>query len=76
MEEKVREILAELSGVPISQIQDDTRLAGDLGMSSFDLADTVVSVEEAYGVKIPDERFHELETVADIVRVIREENAL
>ena len=45
-------------------------------MSSFDLADTVVSVEEAYGVKIPDERFHELETVADIVRVIREENAL
>jgi Acyl carrier protein len=76
MEEKIREILAELSGVPISQIQDDTRLAGDLGMSSFDLADTVVSVEEAYGVKIPDERFQELETVADIVRVIREENTL
>ena len=45
-------------------------------MSSFDLADTVVSVEEAYGVKIPDERFRELETVADIIRVIREENAL
>ena len=28
------------------------------------------------GVKIPDERFGELETVADILRVIREENAL
>ena len=76
MEEKIREILSEVSGVPIAELQDDTRLAGDLGMSSFDLADTVVSVEEAYGVKIPDERFHELETVADIVRVIREENAL
>jgi acyl carrier protein len=76
MEEKVREILAELSGVPISQIQDDTRLAGDLGMSSFDLADAVVSVEEVYGVRIPDERFRELQTVADIARVIREENAL
>ena len=76
MEEKVREILAELSGVPISQIQDDTRLAGELGMSSFDLADAVVSVEEVYGVRIPDERFRELQTVADIARVIREENAL
>lgn len=76
MEEKIREILAELSGVPISQIQDDTRLAGDLGMSSFDLADAVVSVEEVYGVRIPDERFRELQTVADIARVIREENAL
>lgn len=76
MEEKIREILSEVSGVPIAELRDDTRLVGDLGMSSFDLADTVVSVEEAYGVKIPDERFQELETVADIVRVIREENTL
>ena len=74
MEEKIREILSEVSGVPVSELREDTRLVGDLGMSSFDLADTVVSVEEAYGVKIPDGRFHELETVADIVRVIREEN--
>ena len=45
-------------------------------MSSFDLADTVISVEEAYSVKIPDKRFSELETVADILRIIREENTL
>ena len=76
MEEKVREILSEVSGVPLSELRDDTRLVGDLGMSSFDLADTVVSVEEAYGIRIPDERFRELQTVADIVRIIREENAL
>lgn len=76
MEEKIREILSGVSGVPLSEVREDTRLVGDLGMSSFDLADTVVSVEEIYGVKIPDERFHELETVADIARVIREENAL
>ena len=76
MEEKIREILSEVSGVPAAELCDDTRLVGDLGMSSFDLADTVVSVEEVYGVKIPDERFHELETIADIIRVIREENSL
>ena len=76
MEEKIREILSEVSGVPAAELTGETRLAGDLGMSSFDLADTVVSVEETYGVKIPDERFGELETVADILRVIREENAL
>ena len=76
MEEKIKEILSEVSGVPLSALQEDTRLVGDLGMSSFDLADTVVSVEEAYSVKIPDERFGELETVADIVRIIQEENGL
>ena len=76
MEEKIKEILSELSGIPVASLRADTRLVGDLGMSSFDLADTIVTVEELYGVRIPDERFPELETVADIVRVIREENAL
>ncbi|MBO6039924.1 MAG: acyl carrier protein [Oscillospiraceae bacterium] len=76
MEEKIKEILSEVSGVPLEELREDTRLVGDLGMSSFDLADTVVSVEESCGVKIPDERFGEMETVADIVRILREENAL
>ena len=75
MEEKIREILSEVSGVPVSELRAETRLVGDLGMSSFDLADLVVSVEEAYNVRIPDERFHEMETVEDIVRIIREVNA-
>ena len=76
MEDKIKEILSEVSGVPLSELSKETRQVGDLGMSSFDLADAVVSVEEAYDVRIPDERFHEMETVADIVRIIREENAL
>ena len=50
MEEKIKEILSEVSGVPLTELGEDTRLVADLGMSSFDLADTVVSVEEAYGV--------------------------
>ena len=76
MEERIREILHEVSGVPLEELRADTRLTGDLGMSSFDLADMVVSIEELYGVKIPDERFGELETVADIVRVVREVTGL
>ena len=74
MEEKIMQILAEIAGVPWETIGPETRLVGDLGLSSFDLADTVVTVEEAYGIKIPDTRFRELETAADLIRVIREEN--
>lgn len=76
MEEMIREVLSEVSGVPAEDIKDDTRLVGELGMSSFNMADMVVSMEENYGVKIPDSRFTELETVADIARVIKEENEL
>jgi len=73
MEEKIREILSDISGVPASEISKDTQIAGDLGMSSFDLADTVVTVEECYGLHIPDERFSDIETVGDIMRIIEEE---
>lgn len=73
MEEKIIEVLSEVSGVPASEISMDTRVASDLSMSSFDLADTVVTVEETYGIHIPDERFKEIETVGDIVRIIGEE---
>ena len=74
MEEKIKEILSEVTGVDIAKIKDDTRLIAELGMGSFDLADTIVSMEELYGVKVPDDRFLEMETVADIVRIIKEEN--
>ena len=73
MEEKIKGILSEVSGIPVSEIDTDTRVVGDLGMSSFDMADTVVTVEEDYGIHIPDERFKEIETVGDIVRIIQEE---
>ena len=76
MEEKIKEILSEVSGIPVSEISTGTRVAGDLGMSSFDLADTVVTVEETYGIRIPDERFRDLETVGDIVRIIEEEKLI
>ena len=76
MEEKILKIISEVSGVPAAELKVDTRLVGDLGMSSFDLADAIVSMEENYGVKIPDERFREMETVADIIRIISEENVL
>lgn len=73
MEEKIKEILSGITGIPASEINKDTRVTGDLGMTSFDLADAVVTVEETYGLRIPDERFSDLETVGDIMRIIEEE---
>lgn len=69
MEEKIISILAEVAGVPAESIGVDTRLIADLGLSSFDVADAAVMVEQEYGVRIPDERFQEMETVADVLRI-------
>lgn len=70
MKKKIIDILAEVSGVSADEISDNTRLVADLGLSSFDLADIVVSAEDEFGISIPDERFPEIQTVGDVIRVI------
>lgn len=72
MKEKIYAILAEAAGVEASEINEDTRLVADLGLSSFDLADIVVSAEDEFGVSVPDEKFPEIQTVGDVIRVIGE----
>lgn len=66
MNEKILQILAEIAGADAASINENTRLADDLGLTSFDLADVVVSIEDEYGVSIPDEVFQTLHTVGDI----------
>mgnify|MGYP002518974256 FL=1 len=66
MNEKILQILAEVAGVDEGSIDENTRLADDLGLTSFDLADIVVSIEDEYGVSIPDEVFPTLHTVGDV----------
>ena len=72
MEEKVLEILAENAGKSPGELSGKTRLVADLGLSSFDLANIVVQLEEEYDRHIPDERFPELETVDDVLRILEE----
>lgn len=72
MKQKVLEILAENAGIRPEELNAETRLVGDLGLSSFDMANIAVQVEEEFGLHIPDERFPEFETVEDVLRVIEE----
>ena len=66
MNEKILQILAEIAGADAASISENTRLADDLGLTSFDLADVVVSIEDEYGVSIPAEVFPTLHTAGDV----------
>ena len=72
MREKVLALLAESAGVTAEELNDDTRLVADLVLTSFDLSDIVVAAEDEFGIAIPDSRFPEIQTVADVLRVIEE----
>ena len=53
--EKITEILAEQLDADREAMTSDTKIADDLGADSLDLVDLLMSVEDEFGIEIPDE---------------------
>lgn len=68
--EKVKSILAQQFEVSADSISEDTNIVDDLGADSLDVVELIMSVEDDFGVAIPDEDAVELNTVGKIVDYI------
>lgn len=72
MKQKILDILAETAGVEPESLTEETRLVADLGLTSFDLSDIVVALEEAFDIQIPDSMFPDIQTVGDVLATVKE----
>ena len=72
--EQVRKLLAHQFEVDENTITMDTNIADDLGADSLDVVELVMSIEDAYGITIEDEKAAELTTVRQVVDYL-EKNA-
>ena len=68
--EKVKEIIANQLSVKVADIKDETNIAEELGADSLDLVEILMSLEDEFGVSIPDEAIPEIKTIKDIVDFI------
>lgn len=73
MLEKFRDILEEYVEVPRKQITQDTNLLTDLQLSSLDVVDIIVAIEDELGILIPDRKLSEIITVGDVIRLLKDE---
>ena len=72
--ENVRDALAQQFEVDPETITMDTSLIDDLGADSLDVVELVMSIEDAFGITIEDEKAAELTTVRQVVDYL-EKNA-
>lgn len=72
MKERILVILSDAAGTEVDTLSEETRLVSDLGLTSFDLSDIVVEVEEEFNIQIPDSLFPQIQTVGDVLRVATE----
>ena len=68
--EKVKQLIASQLGVSEEKITPDARLIEDLGADSLDTVEMLMTLEDEFGVSIPDEEAVKLKTVASIVELI------
>ena len=70
MEARLKKIVAEQLGVDESKIVPSARFSDDLNDDSLDLVEMIMSLEEEFGVEIPDEDAEKILTVGDAISYI------
>ncbi len=70
MFEKVRAMLAKQLNLPADKIEADSDIIKDLGADSLDVVELLISLEDDYGISIPEEDIVNVKTVQDIVDMI------
>lgn len=70
--DQIKELLAEQLDLDESKITMDSDIVEDLEADSLDVVDLVMSMEDEFGVEVPDEVIENFKTVGDVVRYIEE----
>ena len=70
--EKLQAIIADQLELDAETITPDSNILDDLGADSLDVVDLIMSVEDEFGIEVPDEALEEIRTVDEMVKYIED----
>ena len=70
--EKLRDIICEELQLDAETVTMESNLMDDFDADSLDLVEIVMSIEDEYGIEVPEDAVDEFKTVGDVVRFIEE----
>ncbi len=70
MFEKLKVLLAKQLRIDAETITLESSIKKDLGADSLDILQILMTMEDEYGITIPDEELANFETVADVVNYV------
>ena len=68
--EKIRALLAEQLDVDPAKITLESDIMSDFEADSLDIVDMVVTLEDEFGIEVPDDAIESLRTVGDVVNFV------
>jgi|Go1ome_4_1110791.scaffolds.fasta_scaffold00365_41 acyl carrier protein len=70
--DKLVEIMMDQLSVQPQDITPETSFKDDLALDSLDLYDLVMALEDEFNIEMPTEREAEIETIEDLIRILKE----
>lgn len=70
MLEAVKEILANQLRIDTDEINQNTDILNDLGADSLDIVEMLMTIEQEYGIVVPDDVITTFKTVGDVAKYI------
>ena len=65
--ERVKEVLTDQLGVEEAEVTEEASFQEDLNADSLDLVELIMSLEDEFGMKIPDDDAQKIQTVGQAV---------
>ena len=65
--EEVKKVLAKQLRKPEDIIKPESKIIDDLGADSLNILMLLMTIEEDFGIKVPDEELADFRTVGDVV---------
>ncbi len=69
-EQMIRKIVVQQLDVTEDQVTREAKFIDDLGADSLDIVELVMTIEEEFGVEIPDEDAEKIVTVGDAINYL------
>ena len=70
--ERIREIICDQLDLEEDKVTMDSDIMEDFEADSLDVVDLVMSIEDEFGLEVPDDQIENFRTVGDVVRYIEE----
>ncbi len=70
--DKIKEIISEELDIDVDKITKDSSLVEDFDADSLDVVDIVMSIEDEFGVEIPDDAAEQFKTVGDVAKFVED----
>ena len=70
--DKVKKLIAEQLCISTEDIADDANIVEDLGADSLDVVEMLMTLEDEYGISIPDDKMEDVKTIPNLVKLLEE----